>query len=141
MSGYDDTNIFAKILRGEIPCAKILEDTSTLSFMDAFPQSNGHCLVIPRVKACDLFDCPPDVLAGLIQVTQRVAAAVDKALKPDGVRVVQYNRTPAGQSVFHIHFHVIPIYEDVPLLGHAAYDSMADFQDLQSTAAKIRTAL
>ena len=138
---YDDNNIFAKILRGEIPCAKIVEDADTLSFMDAFPQSKGHCLVIPRAKARNLLDCPPEVAATLIKATQRLAKAVDKALKPDGLRVMQFNGAPSGQSVFHIHFHIMPIYEGVPLRGHAAQQNMADMTELKALADQIRAAL
>jgi histidine triad (HIT) family protein len=115
---YDSNNIFAKIIRGEIPAFKVYEDGQTLAFMDAMPQSDGHTLVIPKSGAEDFFDVAPDVLANLIQVTQRVAKAVDKAFKPDGMRIIQYNRPESGQTVFHIHFHIIPCYTGVPLRGH-----------------------
>ncbi len=137
---YDDNNIFAKILRGEVSAAKVYEDADTLSFMDAFPQSKGHTLVIPRLaKARDLLDCSAEVAATLIRVTQKIAKAVDKALKPDGVRIMQFNRSPAGQSVFHVHFHIMPVYEATPLKGHGA--EMADKTELEDIAGKIRAAL
>lgn len=138
---YDESNVFAKILRGEMPCAKITEDDGTFSFMDAFPQTRGHCLVIPKAKARDLLDCPPDVAQTLIVSTQRLARAVDKALKPDGLRIFQVNRSPAGQSVFHVHFHVMPVYEGTPMLGHAAAANMADMDELKTLAEAIRAAL
>jgi histidine triad (HIT) family protein len=116
---YDSNNVFAKIIRGEIPAFKVYEDERTLSFMDAMPQSNGHTLVIPKSDAEDFFDVEPEVLANLIKVTQRVARAVDKAFKPDGMRIIQFNRPESGQTVFHIHFHIIPCYAGVPLKGHS----------------------
>ena len=107
---YDTNNIFAKILRGEIPAAKVYEDARALAFMDAMPQTEGHTLVIPKSEAEDLFDVSPDVLAELIKTTQRIAKAVATAFNPDGVRLMQFSRPAAGQTVFHIHFHIIPMY-------------------------------
>jgi histidine triad (HIT) family protein len=115
---YDDDNIFAKIIRGEIPAFKVFEDEHSLSFMDAMPQSQGHTLVVPKTRARNLFDVDPAALASVIQVTQRVARAVRKAFNPDGLRIMQFNEPAAGQTVFHIHFHIIPCYEGTPLKQH-----------------------
>lgn len=112
-AAYDDANVFARIIRGELPAAKVHEDEWTLAFMDAFPQSRGHVLVIPKtVRAVNLLDTPAEVLHHLIVRTQLVAAAVVDALSPHGVRIVQFNGEAAGQSVFHVHFHVVPTYRD-----------------------------
>lgn len=136
---YAANNIFAKILSGDIPCAKVYEDARILSFMDAFPQSKGHTLVIPKVKACNLFDISSENLQNLIHHTQRIGRAVRDALTPDGIRVVQYNGEAAGQTVFHIHFHIIPI-KTTPLRNHATGE-MADMADLLDTAERIKAKL
>ena len=115
---YDDNNIFAKIIRGELPAFKVYEDARTVSFMDAMPQSDGHTLVVPKTPARNLFDIEPAALGELIKVTQHIAKAVRKALTPDGLRIVQFNEPAAGQTVFHIHFHIIPCYEGTPLRSH-----------------------
>ncbi len=138
---YDSGNIFAKILRGEIPCAKIFEDDAALAFMDIFPQSEGHALIIPkRAKATSLFDVPEAELKTLIAAVQKVARAVDRALKPNGLRIMQLNGSDAGQSVFHIHFHVIPVYSGRALRPHAA-GKPADAAALNELATKIAAAL
>ncbi len=138
---YDTDNIFAKIIRGEMPSAKIAETEETLAFMDAFPQSEGHCLIIPKkAKATNLFDIEPNDLAAVIKETQRVAKAVKKALKPTGVRIIQFNGSDAGQTVFHIHFHVIPVYGETPIKPHAA-GGPAESDVLQALAEKIAAAL
>jgi len=137
--GYDKNNIFAKILRGEIPSYKVYEDAHTLSFMDVMPQSNGHTLVIPKSQAEDFFDVDPQVLGALMVVTQKIAHAVKRAFNPDGVRIMQFNGPTAGQTVFHIHIHIVPCYEGVPLKAHTR-----DFEDknvLAANAEKIRAAL
>jgi histidine triad (HIT) family protein len=136
---YDSNNIFAKILRGEIPAFKVFEDAHTLAFMDVMPQSDGHTLVIPKTQAEDFFDIVPDALALLIKNTQRVAKAVNKAFNPDGVRIVQYNRPAAGQTVFHIHFHIVPCYDGVPLKAHTR--DMADKNLLTEHAERVKAAL
>ena len=138
---YDSTNIFAKILRGEAPAVKVHEDTKTLAFMDLFPQSRGHTLVIPKHDTETMLDCPPDVLANLITMTQKIAKAVDKAIKPDGIMIAQFNRAPAGQSVPHLHFHVIPRYTGQMLKTHFASGNKADEKELAELAAKIKAAL
>lgn len=136
---YDSNNVFAKILRGEIPAAKVYEDAHTLAFMDAMPQTEGHTLVIPKAPAEDLFDVPPDVLGELIKATQLVAKAVQAAFKPDGMRLMQFNRPTAGQTVFHIHFHIVPMYEGVEMRLHAR--GFADKAVLAEHAERIRAAL
>jgi histidine triad (HIT) family protein len=138
---YDDGNIFAKIIRGEIPSTKIYEDADVLAFMDAFPQSKGHALVISKTsRARNLLDVEPDVLAKLAAASQRVARAVVAALKPDGVVVTQFNGAPAGQSVFHLHFHVIPRWEGVQLGRHGG-GQMADPAELRRLADQIAACL
>lgn len=137
---YDAKNIFAKILSGDIPSVKVYEDDRTLSFMDVFPQSKGHTLVIPKVQACNLFDIAPDDLQDLIVKTQTVGRAVRDALKPDGIRIAQFNGEPAGQTVFHIHFHIIPVWGDAPLGKHAGGE-MADMNELKALAAQIKAKL
>jgi histidine triad (HIT) family protein len=136
---YDTNNVFAKILRGEIPAFKVYEDERTLAFMDAMPQSDGHTLVIPKVQARNFFDIAPDALADLIKATQHVARGVQQAFKPDGMRIIQFNEPAAGQTVFHIHFHILPCYEGVALRGHNR--DWADKNVLAEHAEKIRAAL
>lgn len=138
---YDDANLFAKILRGEVPSVKVFEDDVALSFMDIFPQTRGHTLVVPKhVKARNLLDLPTDMVAPLMERVQRVARAVEKALKPDGISVVQFNGAPAGQTVFHVHFHIIPRYEGQKLAGHG-HSNKADMGELQDIAREIAAAL
>lgn len=138
-SAYDPQNIFGKILRGEIPSHKVFEDDKVLAMMDIFPQSKGHLLVIPKAPSRNLLDADPAVLAGAIPYVQRLAKAVQTALKPDGIRIVQFNEAPAGQSVFHLHFHVIPVYEGVPVGPHAG--GKADDGELAAQAKAIAAAL
>ncbi|MEZ5938110.1 MAG: HIT family protein [Hyphomonadaceae bacterium] len=138
---YEGDNIFAKILRGGAPCVKVTEDDDTLVFMDIFPQSPGHCLVIPKnVQARNLLDCPPERLGPLFTRVQAVAQAVTKALSPDGVVVTQFNGAPAGQTVFHLHVHIIPRYDNLPLAGHG-HGKMADMDALRSQADRIAAAM
>ena len=134
---YDADNIFAKILRGEAPAARVFEDDHVLSFMDVFPQSRGHTLVIPKHStARNLMDEEPQVLSTLILGVQRVTRAVRAALKPDGLLVTQFNGATAGQTIFHLHFHIIPRWEGVPLGRHAG-GGMADAEELKALAAQI----
>lgn len=135
---YDPSNVFARILRGEIPAQTVFEDEHTLAFMDVMPQSDGHTLVVPRTAAENIFDIPPEALSATIRTTQRVARAVKRAFEPPGLMIAQLNGRGAGQSVFHIHFHVIPRYHGVDLRLHAR--EMADPQRLAEQAAKIRAA-
>lgn len=136
---YDRNNIFAKILRGEIPACKVYEDERTLAFMDVMPQSDGHTLVIPKAEAENIFDLDPSALAGLIQTTQRIAKAVRAALQPDGLTLMQFNGPVAGQTVFHIHFHIVPRYAGKQLQSHAR--DMAEKTVLTAQAEKIKAAL
>jgi histidine triad (HIT) family protein len=134
---YDPDNIFAKVLRGEAPAAKVFEDGEVLAFMDLFPQSRGHTLVISKTaKARNLLDVEPDDLAVLMKGVQRVAKAVHAALKPDGIIVTQFNGAPAGQTVFHLHVHIIPRWENVPMVGHGGA-RMADTVELAALAKAI----
>lgn len=138
---YDPDNIFARILRGEIPAVKIWEDDHVLAFMDVFPQSEGHALVISKTStARTLLDIEPETLARLIGATQRTARAVDKALKPEGFQIMQLNGTAGGQTVFHLHFHIIPRWVDRPMKGHG-HAPMAEPDALRGLADRIAAAL
>ena len=136
---YDASNIFGKILRGEIPAHKVYEDDAALVMMDIFPQSRGHVLVIPKAPSRNLLDADPAVLSAVMPLVQKVAQAVRKASGADGVRLAQFNEAPAGQTVFHLHFHVIPIYEGVPLGAHGG--AKADDAELAQLAKDIAAAL
>lgn len=141
LGDYDDDNIFAKLARGDIPSARITEDAHTLAFMDAFPQAKGHCLVISKwSKARNILDIEPEALEQIMTQVQRVSRAVVKALNPDGVVVTQYNGAPAGQTIFHMHVHIIPRWEGVALGRHAS-GGMADPQELNALAAQIAAEL
>ncbi len=138
---YDDNNLFAKVLRGEIPAVKVYEDEQVLAFMDIFPQSRGHLLVVPKgVKARNFLELPESKVAPLMWHVQRLTKAAVKALKPDGVTVTQFNGAPAGQTIFHLHFHIIPRYEGVSLAGHG-HQNRADIPELERIAKDIAAAL
>ncbi|NQE63088.1 HIT family protein [Caulobacter sp. RHG1] len=138
---YDADNIFAKIIRGEIPSVKVFEDDKVLAFMDVFPQSRGHALVISKTsQARNILEIEPQALAEVAVAAQKLAKAVVAALKPDGVVVTQFNGAPAGQTVFHLHVHVIPRYEGAELGRHGA-GGMADVEELKALAEKISAAL
>ncbi|HHS82709.1 MAG TPA: HIT family protein [Devosia sp.] len=139
MPAYDPQNIFAKILEGAIPSTKIFENDICLAIMDAFPQSPGHGLVLPKSPSRNLLDADPDNLSRLIPQVQKLAQATSKALNADGIRIAQFNEAPAGQTVFHLHFHVIPIYEGQEPGRHA--DKMADPEQLAELAARIAAEL
>lgn len=136
---YDPNNIFARIIRGEAPCVRVFEDEHTLAFMDLMPQAPGHTLVIPKAPAADLLSLPADAIGPLLATTQRVARAVKRALQPGGILIAQLNGAPAGQTVFHLHFHIIPRDNGLELDIHAR--KMADPADLEAIAARIRAAL
>ena len=136
---YDSNNIFAKILHGEIPCVKVYEDAKTLAFMDVMPESDGHVLVVPKEGAENILDLSPEGMAAMMATTQKVAKAIDKALSPDGILLKQYNRAAAGQSIFHVHFHIVPRWEDMPMAPHGKI--MVEAARLEPIAAKIRSAL
>lgn len=134
---YDDGNIFAKILRGEAPSAKVFEDSHVYAFMDVFPQSKGHIMVIPKQSSArNLLEETPENLAPLILGVQRVARAARAALNPDGVAIMQFNGAPAGQSVYHLHFHIIPRWDGVALKPHGQ-GGMADIGELKALAEQI----
>ncbi|WP_084396790.1 HIT family protein [Henriciella aquimarina] len=134
---YDPDNIFAKMLRGEVPCVKVLDDDVALAFMDIFPQAEGHTLVVPKdVEARNLLEMPAEKLGPYMERVQKVAVAVEKALKPDGLVVTQFNGAPAGQTVYHLHFHIIPRNEGESLRRHAGGDP-ADTETLKGLADRI----
>ena len=136
---YDTNNVFARILRGEIQAHSVCEDEHTLAFMDVMPQADGHALVIPKHPAENLFDLPPEPLAATILTTQRVARAVRKAFDAPGIMIAQLNGPAAGQSVFHLHFHIVPRHAGIDLRFHAR--EMADPGVLAAHAARVRAAL
>ena len=136
---YDDNNVFAKILRGELPCHKVYETDRILAFMDVMPRGDGHVLVIPKSKARNLLDVSPDVLAELVQAVQVVGKAAKSALSADGLTIQQFNERAGGQVVFHIHFHVLPRFDGVPMKPHTG--QMEKPELLAELAAKIRAAL
>lgn len=133
---YDESNVFAKVLRGEIPCHRIYEDEDTLAFLDIMPRSEGHALVITKTKARDLFDVMPDALAKLMAVVQKLGPKIKEAVGADGVLIQQFNGAAAGQTVFHLHVHIVPVKEGVPLKPHTG--QMADQAELAATVEKIR---
>ncbi|WP_151840342.1 HIT family protein [Acinetobacter soli] len=135
---YDDQNIFARILRGELPAIKVYEDDHVLAFMDIMPQADGHTLVIPKTPAETLLDLPADAAAYTIQIVQKVAQAIEKALDAKGIVLMQLSGTAAGQTVPHVHFHLIP--SSIHELGrHAA--QMGDQEKIAGFAEKIKAAL
>ncbi len=136
---YDPNNIFAKILRGEAPCVKIYEDDHTLAMMDIMPQSDGHTLVLTKEPAATLFDMTPEGAAACIRTAQKVARAVRDVVRPEGVVVSQFNGAAAGQTVFHVHFHIVPRTAGEKLRGHGR--DMVDPASLQPLADKLRAAL
>jgi histidine triad (HIT) family protein len=133
---YDDDNVFAKILRGELPCQKVYETDRVLAFMDVMPRGDGHVLVIPKTKARNIFDVEPDDLAEMAKAVQIVGKAAKKALSADGLTIQQFNESAGGQVVFHIHFHVLPRFEGVALKPHTG--QMEKPEVLADLAAKIR---
>ncbi len=137
---YDDENIFAKILSGDMPCVKVYGDANVLAIMDVFPQSEGHVLVIPRAPSRNLLELEAKDIGRLFGTVQRISKAVDTALSPDGIIVTQFNGAPAGQTVFHTHVHIIPRFAGGETKPHASGE-MADMDALETIAAKIRAAL
>lgn len=133
---YDDSNVFAEILRGTASAHVVAEDRHTVAFMDLMPQSEGHTLIVPRAAAENLYDIDPADLRHVIAMTQHVATAVKAAFQPAGVMVIQLNEAGAGQTVFHLHFHVIPRYSGIDLTFHGR--RVADAEVLSSHAARIR---
>ena len=139
MPSYDPDNIFAKILRGELPCHKVFEDERTFAFLDIMPRAPGHTLVIPKAPARNLLDVKPEDLAHLIGVVQKVAVAATKVFSADGVTLQQFNEPAGGQVVFHLHFHVIPRQDAVPMKPPATYKETTTV--LSDQALKLAAAL
>ena len=139
MPPYDPSNVFAKILRGELPAIKVYEDADTLAFMDIMPRGDGHVLVIPKVEARNILDIAPEALGKLAIAVQKVAKAAKTAMQADGVTIQQFNEAAGGQVVFHIHVHIIPRFDGVPLRPHTG--TMAPADQLAVHAETIRAAL
>ena len=136
---YDSHNPFARILRGELPCLKVYEDAQTLAIMDIMPQAPGHVLVLPKEPAVELFGLSDDAAAACIRTTRKVATAVKAAMGAPGIMVAQFNGSAAGQTVPHVHFHIVPREAAAALRPHAA--APADMGELQAIAARIVAAL
>lgn len=140
MTDYDPQNVFGKILRGEIPSVKVYEDETVLVMMDVFPQSRGHALVLPKSASRNLLDADPGDVALVAAYLPKLARAVKQATGADGIRLVQFNEAPAGQTVFHLHFHLIPVYAGAEPGRHAT-GKQADPEELQTLAQAIATLL
>jgi len=136
VTDYDPSNLFARILRGEIPSVKVFEDDTILVMMDVFPQSRGHTLVLPKAASRNLLDAEPEAMAKVAAQLPRLARAVKAATGADGVRLVQYNEAASGQTVFHLHFHLIPIYEGIEV-GRGHGHGQADEAELAELARAI----
>ena len=136
---YDPNNVFAKILRGELPCEKVYDDENTLAFMDIMPRADGHVLVIPKNGARNILDVSTPDLQATIAIVQKVARAVKDGMKADGLTIQQFNEAAGGQVVFHLHFHILPRWDGVPLRPHTS--EMAPKEALAKYAAQIRGAL
>ena len=136
---YDDNNVFAKILRGELPCQKVYETDRVLAFMDIMPRGDGHALVIPKAKARNILDVAPDDLAEIAKAAQIVGRAAKEALSADGLTIQQFNESAGGQVVFHLHVHVIPRFDGVPIRPHTGEMEKPDI--LAANAEKVRAAL
>lgn len=138
-SSYQPDNIFAKILRGEIPCHRVFEDEYAMAFMDVMPQADGHTLVIPKKNAMNLLDMPANAWGPYMDRVQKIAIAVKAGMNAEGILIQQFNGSAAGQTVFHLHFHVLPRWEGVPLRRHSG--QMEKPEKLAANAEKIRSAL
>lgn len=136
---YDDSNIFAKILRGEMPCHRIFEDDVALAFMDIMPRIAGHTLVIPKFACRNLLDADPEGLSQLIKRVQMIARAAKTAMAADGITLQQFNEQAGGQVIFHLHFHILPRFEGVELKPPASGMEKPDV--LEAHAAKIAAAI
>lgn len=135
---YDPDNIFAKILRGELPCHKLYEDDDTFAFLDIMPRADGHCLVIPKTPCRNILDASAEQMAAVMRTTQKISHAVMAAFDAPGVTLQQFNEAAGGQEVFHLHMHVLPRHEGVSLRPPG---TMADQQVLAGHADRIRAAL
>lgn len=138
MADYDPQNIFAKILRDEIPSSRVYEDEDTLAFMDIMPRTDGHLLVIPKTACRNVLDATPEQLAAVISTVQKLARAAKQAFDADGVTIQQFNEAAGGQEVFHLHFHVLPRHEGVSMRPPG---NLGDFDLIAQHAEKIRAAL
>lgn len=138
LPAYDPENVFAKILRGEMPCHEVYSDEHTLAFMDIMPRSDGHTLVIPKSPSRNLLDAKPEDVARVALVAQKIAKAAKRAFEADGISLWQFSETAGGQAVFHLHFHVLPRFEGVDLRPAG---QMADNAVLAEHAGKLRDAL
>lgn len=135
---YDSENVFAKILRGDLPSERVFDDDHTLAFMDIMPRSEGHCLIIPRTAARNFLDASQTQLTACLMTAQRVAKAAMVAFEADGITVQQFNEAAGGQEVFHLHYHVLPRFEGVPLRPPG---KMEDLDVIKANAEKLRAAL
>jgi histidine triad (HIT) family protein len=138
-AAYDPSNVFAKILRGELPAHKLYEDDDTFAFMDIMPRGPGHCLVIPKKPARNVLDVDPDSLAAVMRTVQKLAHAAMKGMDAQGVTIQQFNEPAGGQVVFHLHVHVIPRFDGVAMKPPAS--QMEDNDVLAANAEKIRAAI
>jgi histidine triad (HIT) family protein len=136
---YDDTNVFAKILRGELPSQKIYEDERTIVIMDIMPRADGHALVIPKAPSRTFLDMAPEDIAATYATVQRVARAAKAAFDADGITIQQFNESAGGQVVFHTHVHVLPRKTGVPLRPHTG--EMAPAETIRVHADKLKAAL
>jgi histidine triad (HIT) family protein len=139
MPSYDPNNIFAKILRGELPAYKVYEDDRTVAFLDIMPQATGHTLVIPKAPSRNAFDAAPDDLAYVVKIAQKIAKVAMSVFSADGFTLIQFNEPAAGQTVFHLHVHIIPRQDGVPLKPHGTYKEEPSV--LAEQAAKLAAAL
>lgn len=138
MAQYDDQNIFAKILRGEIPSTRVFEDSGTLCFMDIMPRADGHCLVIPKTPCRNILDASPEQMTACMKAVQIVSKAAMKGLGADGITLQQFNEDTGGQEVFHLHFHILPRHSGVALRPPG---QMGDLDQIAKIADRIRGAL
>ena len=136
---YDPSNVFAKILRGEMPCTRVFEDAETLAFMDIMPRCDGQTLVIPKAPVRNILDATPADLAIIMRTTQIVSRAAMRAFGAQGVTIQQFNEAAGGQVVFHMHVHVLPRHDGERLKPHTG--QMADRTVLERQADKIRAVL
>ena len=139
LPAYDPSNVFAKILREELPCVRVFEDADTLAFMDIMPRADGHTLVIPKAPVRNILDANPAQLAATIKTTQLISFAAMRAFEAQGVTIQQFNEPAGGQVVFHLHFHVLPRWDGQKLRPHTS--EMADKSVLEAQAVRIRAAL
>ncbi len=137
MTAYDSDNIFAKILRGEIPSNRVYEDDETLAFMDIMPRSDGHLLIIPKTPCRNVLDATPEQLVAVIATVQKMAKVVKAAFDADGITIQQFNEAAGGQEVFHLHFHVLPRHEGISMRPPG---QLGDFDQIAEHAERIRAA-